>query len=1802
MKKHFYHHSLRILLLIIAVGFTSATFAIDGNKGWDIKFANQKSFIENKGQFQINGKSENKAKVLYAVDNGPVKIYFTAKGLTYSFLKKWKKEEDKDQMEKEGKEGKSHAELEAEERQMKFTTDVVDMIWQGANPNAQLVAEDITPDYQSYSIPQKNSKPININHINSYRKLIYKNLYPGIDVEYTFHPEEGIKYALIVHPGADASVVKMKYDSNIKLNGAGDVLVNSRFGNIIDHAPVSFYSGDKSNIITSSFNRNGKTIGFNLGNYDHSKTVIIDPWVVTPTLPASNGVWECERDGAGNAYIIGGDTPMKLLKYSSAGILQWTYTTPWDTSQQDWLGTLATDLAGNSYVTNGSGAAMQKINTAGTMVWSVNGGGLDEYWSIAFNCDQTKLIVGGTRLNSLFPTGDGMIFDINTANGSVTATKIVGYDRPGFLGINDVEEVRAVTSSFNSRYYFLTLDSIGSFDQNFAACPGSNTLFNINDGYHFSYKMENYRPNNGNSGICAIKANRNFVYTQNGSTVHKRSLTTGAIITTAAIPGGVSNAVFGGTNQAGNSGIDIDSCGNVYVGSGNAVIKYDANLVQLSSVSVPFKVFDVAVSTGGNVIVCGATGDNSVNTRTGYAQQINMSACLPQVLICCDATVCPIAPLCTTSASVTLSPVVAGGTWSGTGVTAGGVFNPAVSGAGVFTITYTLPCGTGTVDITVNNCTPLSVCQNATGTLLTVSGGNGPYTWQQQVTTNPCVAGFGFCNGAFTVAGPPVTGWNTFATGTTAVPPGTFPLQVIDNVGTIFTITSLASIPFCVSCPPLTVSISAQVNVNCFGQSTGSFSASTSGGTGPYNYVLMNGASTVAAFSNVAGTQSFNGLGAATYTLNVTDANNCPGTATVTITQPSSALVTSITASTNPSCGGTNGSATGLASGGAAPYDYVWTGTAGTLQTTNNSNTSDVLNNLSAGTYTVTVTDNNGCTASATVTLSNSGGPSVSITSQTNVLCFGGATGNATASATLGASPYDYAWTGTAGTLQTTNNSVVPDVINNLAAGTYTITVTDSNGCIGTNTVTITQPASASSVSITASTNPPCGSNTGSATALANGGTSPYDYVWTGTAGTLQTTNNSTTQDVLNNLAGGTYTVTTTDNNGCVASATVTLTNTGGASVSITSQMDVLCFGGTTGSATANATLGVSPYDYVWTGSSGTVQTTNNSVVADVVNNLIAGTYTVIVTDNNGCIGSATVTITQPSSAPVVAITNTVNAPCNASSGSATALASGGTSPYDYVWTGSAGTLQTTNNSTSTDVLNNLAAGTYTITVTDNNGCTASNTAVITNTGGATVNITSQTNVLCFGGNTGNATSTATGGASPYDYVWTGTVGTLQTANNIAVPNTLNNLTAGTYTVTVTDNNNCVSSAVLTITQPVSALSVALVNSINATCGNSNGSGTVAASGGTIGGGYTYSWSPSGGNNASASGLAANTYTVTATDGNSCIATCLVVIANSTGPVVSITSQINVNCNGGNTGSATANATGGTGTLSYSWSGGGGTNATSSGLSAGTYTVTVTDGAGCSNASTVTITQNPAIILTTSSTPSNCSSNTGTASAIAGGGTGTLSYSWSPPGGSTSSINNLGAGTYTVTVTDSLGCTATNTATVASIGGPTADAGNDVTITAGNSTLLNGTGSLGATFSWSPSGSLSCNNCANPIATPAQTTTYTLTVTLNGCSTTDSVTVFIDILCGELFIPTAFSPNNDGQNDFLYVMGDCISNLQLAIFDRWGEKVFETTDQTVGWDGTFNGKKLDAGVFAYYLSATVKGQEVKKHGNITIVK
>jgi len=614
----------------------------------------------------------------------------------------------------------------------------------------------------------------------------------------------------------------------------------------------------------------------------------------------------------------------------------------------------------------------------------------------------------------------------------------------------------------------------------------------------------------------------------------------------------------------------------------------------------------------------------------------------------------------------------------------------------------------------------------------------------------------------------------------------------------------------------------------------------------------------------------------------------------------------------------------------------------------------------------------------------------------------------------------------------------------------------------------------------------------------------------------------------------------------------------------------VTCNGGSNGTATASISGGTSPYTYSWNPTGQSTQTSTG---------LSAGTYTITVTDANCNVLTSAITITQP--AGIVANASAVNASCGNSNGSATTTVSGGTGTLTYSWSPSGGTGA---NATG------LSSGVYTVTVTDGGGCSKTTTTAVGSSGGPTASISSQTNVLCNGNSSGVATASAGSGTSPYTYSWT----------NGGTNASTTGLSAGTYTVTITDANNCSQTQTVVITQP--GVLSANASSVAANCNSNNGSTSVTASGGT--GTLTYSWS-SGSTLTSATGLSAGTYTCTVTDVNSCTKTVTVSVSSTGGGTAGIQSSTNINCNGGNNGTATASSTGGTSPYTYSWNNGLSTSA-ATGLSAGTYTCTVTDSLGCSATVSVSISQPAAMAVNPNSANTDCGATNGTATANATGGTGAYTYSWSN-GATIQQATNLSAGTYTITVTDANGCTKTAATTVGTNGGPTANAGVNVTIVQGTSTVLNATG--GGTYSWSPPLGLSCTNCQNPTASPTVTTVYIVTVTdVNGCTATAAVTVVVDIPCpsnNDYTVPNAFSPNGDGHNDMFVLQGwkDCIAQFSMIIYDRWGEKVYESADPAKGWDGMLRGKMMDAGVFVYYIDASLSnGDSFSKKGNITLVK
>jgi hypothetical protein len=496
------------------------------------------------------------------------------------------------------------------------------------------------------------------------------------------------------------------------------------------------------------------------------------------------------------------------------------------------------------------------------------------------------------------------------------------------------------------------------------------------------------------------------------------------------------------------------------------------------------------------------------------------------------------------------------------------------------------------------------------------------------------------------------------------------------------------------------------------------------------------------------------------------------------------------------------------------------------------------------------------------------------------------------------------------------------------------------------------------------------------------------------------------------------------------------------------------------------------------------------------------------------------------------------NVPCyGGNTGSATVTASGGASPYNYSW--SDANSQTTANATG------LSAGTYSITVTDANGCLATASVTITQPAALTATIGASTNVSCSGGNNGSATVSGGGGTSPYFYSWSDA--------NSQTTAAASGLSAGTYTITVTDANSCTATASVTITQPVIPLTASISGQMNEVCnGGNTGTATVAAGGGTSP--YIYFWAPSGGNNATATGLSAGTYTVTITDANSCITTASVTITQPPALTVSISSQTNVGCIGGNTGSATVMAGGGTSPYTYSWAPSGGNNATATGLSAGTYTVTITDANGCITSTTVTITGSVSTVTANISSLTNVScngGNNGSATVTAGGGTSPYTYSWAPSGGNNNIASSLTVGTYTVTVTDAHGCTATAVATISQPASLSASILTQTNVSCngncnGTATVSDHGGTPAYVYSWN-----TLPVQTNQSATGLCPGSYIVTITdANGCTATASVSITqpapltmsvttTNILCNGQCNATATTNVSGGSPAYYYSWSNC---------------------------------------------------------------
>lgn len=575
-------------------------------------------------------------------------------------------------------------------------------------------------------------------------------------------------------------------------------------------------------------------------------------------------------------------------------------------------------------------------------------------------------------------------------------------------------------------------------------------------------------------------------------------------------------------------------------------------------------------------------------------------------------------------------------------------------------------------------------------------------------------------------------------------------------------------------------------NVSCNNGVNGSITLNVSGGTAPYTYNW-----------NVAGSgATLSNLVAGTYSCTITDGVGASvTTGNINITEPTS-IVPNVSI-TQPLCSNNAGAVVVSPTGGTAGYSYNWSSGLGTNAS---------VSNLGAGNYTVTVTDANSCTSTQTVSVNAAPAAIISSGTITNVACSGAPSGSVVLSVSNAVGISTYAW----------SNSTFNQNLTSVSGGTYSVTITDANGCTNTNSFTVNQP-NPISTSLTV-TQPTCNSGTGAVSANSNGGTGSLFYSWSGGLG------GSSTQ---NNLSAGTYTVTTTDANGCFITNSITI-NTPPPAIGITGTVVAAgCGGATTGSVTISTANTVGTTTYAW----------SNNTFNQNLTNVAAGSYTVTVTDANGCTGTNTFAVNAGSSmSATVGITQPV---CNTDLGSASVNITGGAGGYTYAWS----------NNTTGATATNLQAGTVTVTITDANGCATTSSATVQTPPAAIAIAPSVVNAACNGDVNGSIAVILNNATMPATYAWSNN-------NSGAV---VNNLAAGTYSVTVTDANNCTQNGTFTVSEPA-VISANATVSANACNGNS-GAISVTPSGGTP----PYVITPN-----SLVNLPGGNYTVSVTDANNC--------------------------------------------------------------------------------------------------------------------------------------------------------------------------------------------------------------------------------------------------------------------------------------------------------------------------------------------
>lgn len=877
--------------------------------------------------------------------------------------------------------------------------------------------------------------------------------------------------------------------------------------------------------------------------------------------------------------------------------------------------------------------------------------------------------------------------------------------------------------------------------------------------------------------------------------------------------------------------------------------------------------------------------------------------------------------------------------------------------SGIYTVTVSDASGCSAVSsATVGNLTGTlqydiasignEICGSSNGFInLNVNGSNTPltYLWSNNATTEDL----------------------------TGIPAGTYQCTITDNSSCM-----LVTSPFTITNTATGITVQPVITNEVCNNNQGSIVLNTSGGTGPYLYTWSNGMTSASILN----------LNEGTYTVTITNANGCSLIGLYTVMNTSGTLNAGTVSITDEMCNNNSGSIIPHPSGGTLPYTYNWS----------SGSTAASLSGLDAGTYALTLSDASGCvlTLSNLTVAQNPGNFHISSINVTDESC---GSSNGAVSVSLGGAflPVTYNWSNGSHTLN----------ISGLASGVYACTATDNNGCmLQYNATVLSDPGNfiVDQEVIIPST---CGQANGSIAVNVTGGTTPYNFIWS---------NGATTQN-LTGLQPGSYTLLAEDAGGCSSSHTYSVGNNGGspAITSITTTNEIC--GNHSGSIILNVTGGQGPYSYTWSGSAATPCCNYILKIYDSFGDGWDGASLNVYLDGVLYGNFSTTSSFSQYTIPVCTVqTITLQyLPGNFESehtyqlyGPSGLLFSAGPYPLSgNAYTAAVNCQSST--SGATNQLTGLAAGNYSVTVTDNNGCTTTGTyAVLYDAGNMNLTVNNVVHDYC-GDSIGSIDISVTGAAMPLTYSW----------SNGAVTQDISGLMFGSYSVTVVDNNGC------QIIQPVTVqgapqITVAASTITNAYCNGSNGAIQLTHSGGAVP--LTFAWS-NGIHTEDVTGLPPGTYTLTITDSHFCTSTYSYTVINTTNGLTVTLNGTDPVCTS-QTGAVTANISGGSAPYTYEWNTGAITE-NLTGVASGTYVITVTDSDNCADVQSYTLNALPGNLSVSNTFVQNefCNGSDGSVMITTSGGTQPYIFFWNN-GATTEDITGLQAGIYIVTITDQNGC------------------------------------------------------------------------------------------------------------------------------------------------------------------------------------